>query len=267
MENKHLHEHHKKGMVHKALALFLVVFSILGLSLIANSMKYQKFIGGDSLSTISVSGKGEVYASADIATFSFSVVEESKTVKEAQEASSKKMASILDFLDKSEIDQKDIKTSSYNFYPQYDYQRYSCTTEGICPPSQRVLRGYEVSQSVDVKIRDLDSVGKVFAGVAQLGATNLGSLQFVIEDEEDLKAEARKLAIDNAKEKAEKLAKDLNAKIIRVVSFNESEGYIAYPMYKTVTLESASSDSYVEPSLPSGENTISSNVNITYEIR
>lgn len=267
MENTH--QGHHKEIVHKALAFLLITLSLLALSLLANSLKYQKFIGGDSLSTISVSGKGEINAPADVATFSFSIVEEAKTVKVAQDVSSKKMSAILDFLDKSQVNKKDIKTGSYNFYPKYDYKRYSCGAGSVCPPTKKVLRGYEVSQSVDVKIRDLDSVGKIFAGVAELGATNLGSLQFIIEDEEGLKAQARKLAIDNAKQKAKKLAEDLDAKVIRVVSFSESEGYTAYPYYKTAVLESAvyGADSASSPEIPAGENKISSNVNITYEIR
>lgn len=221
------------------------------------------------VATISVTGEGEVLARPDIATFSFSVVSEADDAGSAQEESARAVNTILAYLNDEGIDEKDIKTQYYNLNPRYDYLQSICPREGLCPPGERVLRGYEVNQTVLVKVRDVDTAGSLISGVGTLGATNVSSLQFTIDDEDELYAEAREKAISDAKDKASKLAEDLGVKIVRITGFYEEGGGRGGDMYnmKAEMVAFDSADESIAPNIPTGENTFTSRVNIVYEIK
>jgi|TARA_B100001964_G_scaffold245769_1_gene335807 hypothetical protein len=243
------------------LAIFLIVITI-------NSIKEYRFIGGgvSATNTITVSGEGEVFAVPDIAEFSFSVVEEKNTVADAQEIAAQRINSIISFLEKSDIKETDIKTTNYNVYPRYEFIKENCSTE-ICPPGgERVLKGFEVSQSISVKVRDTGEAGGVLSGIGERGASNISGLEFTIDDEEDLLEEARKEAIEDAQKKAKQLAKDLDVKLVRVVSFSES-GRPFSPRFAFKEIAALDSVGGGAPEIPVGENKITSNVSIVYEIR
>jgi uncharacterized protein YggE len=220
--------------------------------------------------TISVVGEGEVLAKPDIATFSFSVRSEGDDATTAQSKSAEAVNAIIDYLKDEEIDEKDIRTQYYNLNPRYEYTEPICNTRGFCPQGERVLRGYEVSQSISVKVRKTDTAGELISGVGALGATDVSGLQFTIDDEDALIAQAREKAIADAKEKGEKLANDLGVRIVRMAGFWEDQGPMPYygkggdmMMADMAVAESAP----IAPSLPSGENTITARVNISYEVK
>lgn len=218
--------------------------------------------------TISVSGEGEVLALPDIGQFSFSVRAAGADAVEAQENSAEAINAILAYLEEEGVDEKDIKTQNYNLNPKYRYEERVCAFEGYCPPGERVIDGYEVHQSVSVKVRDLDNAGVLISGAGENGATNISSLQFTIDDESALQAEARAKAIAGAKEKAEVLANDLGMRLDRIVGFNEGGGN-SYPrIEQSFALDSAEGGSFkTAPSLPVGENEIRSNVTIMYQLK
>ncbi|MBT3282855.1 SIMPL domain-containing protein [bacterium] len=256
------------GRVKRMLVIVLLVLALFLIFKTLNTIKEYRFIGGgvSATNTINVSGEGEVFAVADIAEFSFSVVEQKDTVSEAQEIAAQRVNSILDFLEKSGVEETDIKTTNYNVYPRYEFEREACSG-GFCPPGERVLKGFEVSQSISVKVRDTGDAGTVLSGIGELGASNISGLNFTIDDEDDLQESARKIAIEDAQAKAKQLAKDLDVKLVRVVNFSE---FGSSPRFKTFAVaEMASLDNAGGgiPEIPVGENKITSNVSITYEIR
>ncbi len=224
-----------------------------------NEIKSGRFIGQDivPVNTINVGGKGEVFAVPDIAKISISVEKEAQNLNEAQGAATQAINNTIDFLKKSSVEDKDIKTTNYNIYPRYDY------LEKI----GRVFRGYVVSQTLEIKIRKTDEAGNILAGVTAAGATNVGGIFFVIDDENAVKREAKQKAIADAKEKAEQLAGDLGVKIVRIVSFSESGGDYAYFKAMDSTGYGIGGAEMSAPSIPTGENKITVNVNITYEIK
>lgn len=219
--------------------------------------------------TISVMGEGEVMAVPDIGQFSFSVTASGADATLAQEASGKQINAILAFLEEKGIEEKDIKTEFYNMYPKYRYETRPCAAGSYCPPGEQIQDGFEVSQSISVKVRDLDASGSLIAGVGDLGATNISGLQFTIDDTDMLKAEARTKAIADAREKAQVLSQELGVRFVKMVGYYENEGepmpYRGYGMGGDM-MESAVK-SVVSPELPTGENTISSQVTITYQVR
>lgn len=258
----------EKGRLVKAGLTLMILASLFFAAKIVAEVKGFRFIGGGAAtpSTISFSGDAEVFAAPDIATVNITVREEGKDVKTAQDKATAKEKAVLDFLAGENIDKKDIKTESYNSYPKYDY---GTPCYGMyCPDRTPKIIGYEVSEYISVKVRDLDKAGTLVQGIGTLGVAEFNGPTFSIENEDELKAEARKMAIDEAKAKAESLADDLGVRLVRIVSFNEGD----YPglMYNFAREEKAMdavASGAPSPELPTGENKIVSSVTITYEIR
>jgi len=253
-------------------ALFSIVLIVLSFYLLfaaLGELKSYRYIGSGvtATNTINVSGDGEVFAVPDTATFSVTIQEEAKEVQAAQDVASKKGNDIIAYLKSKGVDVKDIQTTDYNVYPQYDYVNGICTNGGYCQPGKQTLRGFQVSQTLTVKVRDTQKAGALLSGVGSLGASSVSGLSFTIADEDALQAEARDKAIAKAKDKADALAKSLNVSIVRVVGFSENSNS-PMPYYaKGMAVAAMDSRESVAPELPTGQNKITSNVNITYEIR
>lgn len=267
----------KNRLFNVLITTFILLAVFLGVKALS-AVKEYSYIGGGvyPANTITVSGTGEVFSIPDIGSFSFSVNEEGKTVKEAQEKASKKMNSILDVLKGMGIKDEDVKTTNYNSGPKYEWRQVSCPTSSdlgvpvFCPPGKSVLVGYEVNQTISVKIRKTENAGDVLTKVGGLGATNISNLDFIIDDIDAVKAEAREKAIVNAKEKAKTLAKALDIKLVRIVSFNDSNDYppVYYAMDSVSNVKAMGGPEVpAVPKIPVGENKIVSNVTITYEVK
>lgn len=181
-----------KALLVLALIVFVVVLTV-------NKIKEYRYIGMSDQypHTIVISGEGKVVAIPDIATINLGVTTEKKDVASAQKENTDKMNKLLAELKKLKIEDKDIQTTNYNIYPKYNW-----TEE-----RGQELTGYEVSQSVQVKIRDLDKIGETISQTTAVGANQIGGLSFTIDEPEVLKQQAREKALKNAKEKAEALAK------------------------------------------------------------
>ena len=218
---------------------------------------------------IYVSGKGEVFAVPNIATFSFTVTEQGKTVKEAQDKATAKTETALTYLESVKIAEKDIKTAGYNIYPRYEYNQVVCMSLNCPPAGRQVLVGYEVSQSIQVKVRDTDQAGTILAGIGSKEVQNVSGLDFTIDDEDVVVAQAREKAIADAKAKAEILASKLGVKLVRITAFSESGSMppIMYSRDAAMVGKGGAVTQEIAPSIPAGENKIVSTVTITYEIR
>jgi uncharacterized protein YggE len=267
----------QKPHIVKAIFVLLIVVSLYFLTKTLSEIKKDGFIGAGTTATnvISFDGKGEVSATPDLATISLTIRETSKEVKGAQTKVTTKETAVLSFLDKSGIDKKDIKTENYNSYPKYEWRQSVCPQPAstsseayYCPPGKSVLTGYEVSENISVKVRDLAKAGDIVKGIGDVGISEISGPNFSIEKEDQLKAEARKMAIDEAKSKAEVLAKDLGVHLVRIVNFSENGNY-PVPMYANrLDMAAGAKESVTStPALPTGQNKITSNVTITYEIR
>lgn len=255
-----------------AAVILLAVF--LGVKVLAE-FQGLRYIGAglQATNTISVSGYGEAFAVADIAEFSFTVSSLKPTVVVAQDDATQKINAITKYLKDAGVDEKDIKTIDYSVYPQYDYQTSACpvSSNGIsypCQPGKQVLTGYQVRQTTSIKVRDTEKAGDLLTGVGEKGATEVSGLNFTFDDPNAMQEEARETAIADAKEKAKTLAKQLGVRLVRVVSFNEN-GYYPTPYYSK--LDSAVGMGGAEPArapeISVGQNKVTSNVSVTYEIR
>lgn len=220
--------------------------------------------------SITVVGEGEVLAKPDIGVFSFSVMAEGEDAASAQESSAEAVNSILAFLEDEGVAEEDIKTQNYNLNPKYRFEERICVSGSFCPPGERVIDGYEVSQTVSVKVRDLDVAGDLISGAGERGATNISGLSFTIDDTDALMAEARAAAIKDAREKAEVLADNLDMKLGRIVGFwEESNDRYPSPMMGMggAEMDMVSAVAKTAPSLPTGENNVTARVNIHFELK
>jgi uncharacterized protein YggE len=241
------------------LALFLLVLTI-------NATFNLSRFGMPYANTITVEAVGEATAVPNIASISFSIQEKADTVEAAQTAATEKTNAALAFLKDSGIEEKDIKTVAYNVTPTYKYQQ-PCYS-GVCPDYREPeITGYEVWQTVEVKVRDTKKTGEVLQGLGNLSVGNIYGPNFTVDDDEAVKASAREDAIKKAKEKARLLAKDLGVNLGRVVSFYENSGY--YPMYDSMAYGKGGDMMEVAapaPELPVGETETTVSISITYEI-
>lgn len=212
--------------------------------------------------TITVNGKGELSVKPDIATISFSVTEENLDVSKASDAVNMKIAKIVSALKADGINEKDIKTTGYSINPRYDY--VAATTYPY--NGKQVLAGYDVTDSIDVKIRDLTKSGKIVTDLSVLGVTNMSGLTFTEDKYDDLVKEARDQAIADARTQAKGLAKSLGVSLDKIVGYSEGA---SSPIYydARATMGAAPMMAKTEAVLPTGENKISSTVSITYQIR
>lgn len=217
--------------------------------------------------TITVSGTGTVYTKPDLALATVSVVSEAKTVEEAMADNTEKMNAVIDSVKSQGVDEKDLKTINFSIYPRYEYERTAVDTySSYYPSGKRVLVGYDVNQSLQVKIRDLTKIGAIIQGATDEGANEVSDLQFTLDEEDAIKAQARKEAIDKAKAKAKELSKELGIKLVKISSFNESGSMPNYYSYDTKAVASGMGGAAPEASIQTGENKIEVTVSITYEI-
>jgi len=243
--------------------IFLSTLGILGVAAIvivalvtANRINNQE--------RFSVTGSGTVYAKADIANLTVGLkTEVKKTAAEATKENTTKMNDILKELKGLNIDSKDIKTTDYRLSPVYNWT----------DQKGQQLAGYEVSQNVNVKIRNLDSIGDVISKTTEKGANQIGNITFTIDDEFELKNEARELAIQKAKEKAEMIAEQTGMKLgdIKGVYENSYVPTVSYD-YTNARKESslgmgAADMAISSPSIEAGQNEIKVEVTLNYEIK
>ncbi|MBU0999306.1 SIMPL domain-containing protein [Patescibacteria group bacterium] len=272
-----------KKRIYQTLCVLLIVLSVYFTVKIFSEIKKDSLLGESAQpATISFSGHGEVTAVPDIANIYFTISKDAKTVKDAQAGVADIEKKALDFLKEKGVEDKDIQTANASFYPKYEYRKAVCppipmdaeiagvtvspSSSYYCPPSKQVLIGYTANESVTIKIRNTDTVGDIIQGIGITGVSDLNGPNFAIDKEDTLKMQARKLAIDDAKAKAKILAKDLGVSLGKITSFNENGNYpIMYA--KSVMMDSASERAPTPAIIPKGENIISSDVTITYEIR
>ncbi len=273
-------QHTSKGkeQLFQSGSLFLLVLSVLAIAFIFTQVREYKYIGQypTSEATISVTGDAEGFATPDIAEISYSVEFLGKTPKEAKDEVAKKTEVLTAFVKESGVDAKDIRTTNYSLYPEYDWvqERVAPCTITYCPPQpagKQVLKGYRVSANYEVKLRgdNFDKAGDVIGGLADKGATNVSGLTFKVDNEEKILEDVRSEAIAEARTKAEKLAKELGVDIVRVQNYNEG---VNYPMFygrggamdsKAVMAEATAP----EVNIQAGQEKLSTSVNITYVVR
>lgn len=222
--------------------------------------------------TITVEGEGKVTAVPDLAIITFTVNEEKKDIATSQDQASEKANAVIAKLKAMGIEDKDLKTTYYNISPKYEMRKLDPSCTGYVCDQTQVVTGYSVTQTVQVKVRDTLNIGKVLALLGEQKVTDFNGPNLTIDEDKDLKNEAKLAAIADARSKAKEIAKGLHVGLGKLISYYEDQG--GYPM--PYAMEGASMDMAmsarpemmkVAPTIPVGENEITSHVTLTYKIR
>ncbi len=187
--------------MNRTLMLATAIVATLAAALLAIGCKGSTTVNTapTDLSGITVAGHGEVQAPSDTGFFDVGVQVTAATIEDARNRAAQSADSVIKSLKGNGIDQKDIKTSNFSIQPQYDYSKSN---------PQPTILGYMVTNTVEAKVRKLDSFSKVIDDAVKAGGNDarVQNIRFGIEDNEKLLGQAREAAMKDAKKKAEQLA-------------------------------------------------------------
>ncbi|RDV16510.1 DUF541 domain-containing protein [Pontibacter diazotrophicus] len=206
---------------------------------------------------VNVSGVGEVKVQPTEVVVNLGVETREKTLDAARSETDKKAAAIINYLKKQGVDAKDIQTSYVTLQPMHNGGEYGRTTPDF----------YLAQKNMTVTIKILNRFDEILSGIYNVGANHVHGINFQVTDLEKYKAEARKKAVADAKQKASALTAELDAKIGRVYAINEGgSGGGPRPMYKSAMMESAAYDGAGGPSIAGGEVVVTANVDVSFII-
>jgi uncharacterized protein YggE len=222
-----------------------------------NELATHRTIGrpADVRDTFTIEGEGKVSGTPTLAEISFGLLSEGTDVAKIQQDNTRKVNAMIDAVKALNIQEKDIQTSQYSINPKYDYK------DGTSK-----ISGYQVSQNISVKVRDLSKIGDLLTRVGQLGGNQVNGPTFTIDDPSSLNQEARLEALEDARKKAEALSGVLGVKIGRVVTFSETSNNPAPMPVMYRTLEVANDAAQSMPSIQTGSLDVMSRVSVTFEV-
>ena len=205
--------------------------------------------------TISVSGEGVIEAAPDRATISLGIVNRDKNAAKVQSDNARIAANIIQAVANLGIERKNIRTGNYSFHQYYRNDN-----------NRRVLDGYEANNTVIVLVEDLSLVGKVIDAALANGANNVDSLDFGIHDKKNLQNNAIRLAVRDARAKAEIVAAELGKKIVGVRSVSVNAGYVSAPRMNKMAMAAVAEDAVYETPIESGTLSCSASVHVEFEM-
>jgi len=207
--------------------------------------------------TISLSGTSEVQARPDTARVNTGVVTEGADARSALAANSAAMAELFKSLKDMGIADRDMQTRNFNISPRYaPYNRAQ-------PARENRIIGYRVTNSVAVRVRNLESLGPMLDKLAGAGANQVNGISFYVDEADNLMDEARRRAIADARRKAELYATEAGARLKRILTISESG---ARPGPQPVFRAMAARDAKESVPVAAGEQTIRASVAVTYEL-
>lgn len=165
------------------------------------------------------------------------------------------MDQIFAELKKMGIAEKDMQ-SNYSIYPDYNYTQ----------DRGQELKGYRVSNSLTIKIRDLTKISEVLSLAGKFGATEVSGLSFTIDEPENLKSQARDKALADVKVKAAHLANVIGVRLGGIVSYNEYEGGIDLYQPKMMYAETGGMGGGGPAAISGGSKDVNMNVSVTFEV-
>ncbi|MFH0874186.1 MAG: SIMPL domain-containing protein [Candidatus Komeilibacteria bacterium] len=245
--------HWQKALLIITASFFLLMGGIVKLrelNYVGKSPDYQP--------TISVTGEGKVQAVPDVAKVSFGYTVTKNTVAEAQKDNTDKMNTFIAAVKKEKVDAKDIKTSNFSVNPTYDY------VDG-----RQVPRGFTVSQNIDVTLRDTSKAQAIIQLAGDNGLNQVGNLQFTVDNPQNFLADARKIALKQAKDNAKAIADNAGFKLGRLMSYYENtQPYTNQPMYAMDKATGMGGGVAVPaPTIEPGTNEVYVQVSLNYEIK
>ena len=198
---------------------------------------------------VTVTGEATVAAVPDMALIRIGVASQAKTAREASDANAKQMTAVLAAIKGAGIAERDVQTSRLSLQPQYDPNKSG--------PAR--LLGFQASNQVTVKIRDIDKLAGILDSAIAAGANEMSGIEFIVSEPGKLLDKARAQAIAAAFRKAELYARAAGAKVGHVVAIME-EGSTPPPAYPMQALRAGAVP------VARGEQTLRAVVTVSYEL-
>jgi hypothetical protein len=209
--------------------------------------------------SISVTGEGEAYGKPDLAEINAGVQTSADTVIRASQQNQAVLERIIQALEQQDIDEKDVQTANYSIWAEQDYR-------GPRESDKPRITGYRVSNIVHVKVREIANVGDVLAAVTNAGANSINGIHFSVEDADALEAEARKVAMADARARAESLASLAGVELGEVLAISMSRAPGFPQPYAARAMEMADASAPV-PGISPGQQSVTVNIDVTFAIR
>ena len=204
--------------------------------------------------TITLTGKGTVDHAPDIAMISVGVQVEAKTAAEAMQQQAEKMNGVFAAVKAAGIADRDMQTGQLSLNPVYEY-----------PNNARPrLTGYQASNTIGIKVRKLDTLGKTLDAVVKGGGNTINGVSFSIDQPDQFQNEARMEAIKDAAAKAELYAKAVGYKVKRIVTISEQE-YFPQPVPMMMQMRQKDMAAEATP-IAAGEVSLTQTVNVVFEL-
>jgi uncharacterized protein YggE len=196
---------------------------------------------GGQQSGIWVSGTGRVTVTPDLGLLDLGVEAQAATVAEAREQAATAMTSIMDVLTGAGIEERDIRTQFFNIQPKYVWNETK---------RQQEIVGYRVTNTVNVKVRDLEAMGTLIDQVSTAGGnlTRINSIRFTVEDTNQFATQAREAAVKQAMEKAQQFAQLTNSTLGKLAYIAEVGANV--PVVRDFALEERVAAASAAPPTP-----------------
>jgi uncharacterized protein YggE len=206
---------------------------------------------------IIVMGEGQAAIPPDMALLSLSVMREARTAREALSANNEAMAAVIAAMKEFGIADRDLQTAGVQINPRYNYTNKPDGTQTA------ELAAYQVTNTLSVRIRDLDKTGEILDKSVSLGVNQGGGVFFANDDPSAVITEARKKAVADAVAKARTLAEAAGVGLGKVIEIND-QAFAPPPM----PIEAKAFDA-AAPAVPiqAGENSYRVQVSVTFELK
>jgi uncharacterized protein len=201
------------------------------------------------------SGEGLAQAAPDRAWISVSAESRAPSPREAQRRTAELMRPVLEALRKARVPDDAVRTTGYDIQQEFDF------TNG-----KRVPRGYMARNSIEVRVDDVSRVGELLETVVNQGATAVSGLRFDLKDHAKLEREAVRLAVVNARLKAEAAAAGAGRTLDRLVRIDETGGApppTPMPFVRTMAAEAGGG----APPVSVGQIEVRSQVTVTFSLK
>ena len=212
-----------------------------------------------SQNTVNVDGMATVKAMPDVIGVYFNIQTKGDTSVEAKDANSEISETLTNKLILLGFDKEDIVTENYNIYPEYEWIN-----------NQRKEDGFVATHSIKLEISSEESnkLGSIIdAGVDSGAGINYISFELSQELQNQYKAEAMKLAAEDARIKAEAVAEGFNKKLGKLVSTSVNDfGYYPWMLYESAGTMDASGAKEATTNIQPGEKEITARISAVFKI-
>ncbi|KQO26133.1 hypothetical protein ASF10_23535 [Flavobacterium sp. Leaf82] len=200
---------------------------------------------------INVNGEGKVKVAPDQVCISATVETKGNVAKDVKKQNDEKIDAVLKFIKKMNIPTADFKTKQVALNPQYDYEKKKTT--------------YNATQTIEIVLKDLSKYDELMEGLVQQGINRLDRVSFETSKLLQLQTEARKLAIKDAKSKAEDYVSVLGQKVGKAITISDNSVYRPQPMYAAMKSMAMDSNAGAEnETLAVGEIEVTANVSVSF---